>query len=199
MEKVCVFCGSSLGKNPKFRETASALGKFIVKENLELVYGGGNSGLMGTIANAVLENGGSVIGVIPEFLKDLEICHTGVSELIISKNMHERKSKMYELADFFIVLPGGIGTLDELAEIFTWSQLCLHKKACAVINIDGYYDDFLNFMKNSVKENFLKQEHLDMLIVDVSIESAIKKCRSFIHPEGIKKWVDEIKGKQSEK
>ncbi|MCL2144898.1 MAG: TIGR00730 family Rossman fold protein [Endomicrobia bacterium] len=194
MEKVCVFCGASLGRNKKFRETAVALGKLMAKENIELVYGGGSVGLMGVLADSVLESGGKVTGVIPEYLKRLEVCHNGVSELIITKNMHERKNKMYDLADYFLVLPGGIGTIDELAEVLTWSHLCIHKKACALININGYFDDFIRFLNKSVEENFFKREHMDILIITDSIEEAFEKCRSFVHPEGINKWVDEIKG-----
>jgi len=194
VEKVCVFCGASLGRNKKFRETAVALGKLMAKENIELVYGGGSVGLMGVLADSVLESGGKVTGVIPEYLKRLEVCHNGVSELIITKNMHERKNKMYDLADYFLVLPGGIGTIDELAEVLTWSHLCIHKKACALININGYFDDFIRFLNKSVEENFFKREHMDILIITDSIEEAFEKCRSFVHPEGINKWVDEIKG-----
>ena len=160
-ERIGVFCGSSFGKNNNFREVTRKLGKLIAKENIELVYGGGNSGLMGEIANSVLEVGGKVIGVIPESLKDLEMCHTGVSKLIITETMHQRKEKMYELADYFIVLPGGIGTIDEFTEVLTLSQLCVHNKACAVINIDGYFDDFLSFLNKTSEENFFKKEHLD--------------------------------------
>ncbi len=194
-ERIGVFCGSSFGKNKKFREVTRKLGKLIAKENIELVYGGGNSGLMGEIANSVLEVGGKVIGVIPESLKDLEMCHTGVSKLIITETMHQRKEKMYELADYFIVLPGGIGTIDEFTEVLTLSQLCVHNKACAVINIDGYFDDFLSFLNKTSEENFFKKEHLDLLIVETSLEKAIQKCRSFVHPNNIGKWVDEIKEK----
>lgn len=198
-EKVCVFCGSSFGKDKKFRETAVELGKLIAKEKAGLVYGGGSVGLMGALADSVLENGGKVTGIIPEHLKNLEVCHNGVTELVVTKDMHERKNRMYDLADYFLVLPGGIGTIDELAEVLTWSQLCIHKKACALININGYYDDFIRFLNKSVKENFFKQEHLDMLIITESLEEAFAKCRSFVHPEGISKWVDEIKGKSSGK
>jgi uncharacterized protein (TIGR00730 family) len=195
VEKVCVFCGASLGRDKKFRETAAALGKLAAKENIELVYGGGSVGLMGALADSALESGAKVTGVIPEYLKKLEVCHNGVNELLVTKNMHERKNKMYELADYFFVLPGGIGTIDELTEVLTWSQLCIHKKACAIININGYFDDFIKFLKKSVEENFFKQEHLDMLIITGSPEEALEKCRSFVHPEGILKWVEEIKGK----
>lgn len=188
-----MFCGSGLGNDKKFRETASDLGKLIAKENMELVYGGGSIGLMGVLADAVLENGGKVTGVIPEYLRNLEVCHNGLSELLVTESMHKRKNKMYELADYFLVLPGGIGTIDELAEVLTWSQLCIHRKACAIININGYYDDFIKFLKKSVEENFLKQEHLDMLIITDSLKEAFEKCRSFVHPEGIRKWVEEIK------
>lgn len=194
-EKLCLFCGSNTGKNKAFKETAYKLGKLIVKENLELVYGGGSSGLMGIVADSVLEDGGHVTGIIPEMLKDLEICHTGVTNLITSKNMHERKHKMYELADYFFILPGGIGTIDEFAEVLTWSQLCIHNKACALINTDGFFDSFLRFLNKTVEENFFKREHLDLLIVETSLEAALSKCRSFIHPNNMGKWIDEIKGK----
>jgi uncharacterized protein (TIGR00730 family) len=187
-EKVCVFCGASLGKDKKFRETAAELGRLIANENAELVYGGGNIGLMGVLANSVLENGGRVTGVIPQHLKELDVCHNGLSELAVTKNMHERKNTMYELADYFFVLPGGIGTIDELAEVITWSQLCIHKKACALINVNGYFDDFLNFLKKSVEEDFFRQEHFDMLIVTDLLQDAFKKCRSFVHPGKIDKW-----------
>lgn len=197
-ERAAVFCGSSFGKNKKFQEVAGELGRLLIKEKIELVYGGGNSGLMGEVANSVLELGGKVIGVIPEFLKELEICHTGVTELIISKTMHQRKQKMYELADYFIILPGGIGTIDEFAEVLTWSQLCIHKKACAVINTEGYFDGFLKFLNKTVEEGFFKKEHIDLLIVETSLEKALQKCRSFAHPGNIKKWVDEIKGTRGE-
>ena len=183
-----------MGNDKKFRETAAELGKLIAKENMKLVYGGGSIGLMGVLADSVLENGGRVTGVIPEYLRNLEVCHNGLSELLVTESMHKRKNKMYELADCFLVLPGGIGTIDELAEVFTWSQLCIHRKPCALININGYYDDFIKFLKKSVEENFLKQEHLDMLIITDSLEEAFEKCRSFVHPEGIRKWVEEIKG-----
>ncbi len=194
-ERVCVFCGASSGKNETFIKTAEELGRLIAVNNLELVYGGGNSGLMGTVANSVLRNGGRVTGVIPEFLKDLEVCHTGLSELIISDSMHQRKNKMYELADYFIVLPGGIGTIDELAEVLTWSQLCIHKKACALINVDGYFDGFLKFLGKAVEENFFKKDHLDLLIVETSVKTALEKCRSFVYPDNIADWVKEIKEK----
>ena len=195
MEKVCVFCGAALGKDNKFAETALLLGKLMAKQNMELVYGGGSVGLMGILADAVLENGGKVTGVIPEYLKELELCHNGISELFVTENMRERKNKMYELADYFLVLPGGIGTIDELTEVLTLSHLCIHKKACALININGYFDDFIRFLNKSVEENFFKREHMDILIITDSLEEAFEKCRSFVHPEGIHKWVDEIKGK----
>ena len=198
-ERVCVFCGASLGKEKKFENAAVDLGRLLAAEHIELVYGGGNAGLMGVLANSVLSSGGKVTGVITEYLKNLELCHNGVTELIVSKSMHDRKNTMYELSDYFIVLPGGIGTIDELSEVLTWSQLSIHKKACALINVGGYFDDFLSFLKRSVAENFFKQEHLNLLIVENSPEAAVKKCRSFIHPDGIKKWIDEIKGSSGER
>ncbi|AKL97686.1 TIGR00730 family Rossman fold protein [Endomicrobium proavitum] len=177
-ETAAVFCGSSEGKNPAFKAAAENLARIMAKENIELVYGGGNVGLMGVLASGVLKNGGRVTGVIPDFLKNLELAHTGLSELIISQSMHERKQKMYELADYFIVLPGGIGTIDEFAEVFTWSQLDLHKKPCALVNIAGYFDDLLKFFNNSVEETFLKKEHLNSVIIADSVETALEKCRA---------------------
>lgn len=198
-ERIAVFCGSSFGKDEAFKKSAYELGKLIAKENIELVYGAGNSGLMGILANTVLEYGGKVIGVIPEFLKDLEVCHTDITELIVSDTMHQRKNKMYELADYFFILPGGIGTLDEFAEVLTWSQLCIHNKPCALININAYYDKLLEFLNKMVEENFFRKEHLELLIVENSPERALQKSRSFIHSCDIVKWVDEIKGKSDAK
>lgn len=193
-EKVCVFCGSSFGKNKKFSEAAKELGKVIAKNNCDLVYGGGNIGLMGTVADSVLENGGKVYGVIPEFLERLEVSHKELSELIVTDSMHSRKNTMYELADYFIVLPGGLGTIEEMTEVLTWSQLSIHHKACALINIDGFFNNYLKFLDGCVKENFFRKEHFGLLIIEKEPKSALEKCRSFVHPKNLKKWVDEIKG-----
>ncbi|MCL2798923.1 MAG: TIGR00730 family Rossman fold protein [Endomicrobia bacterium] len=176
-ERICVFCGSSAGKNKVFIETAVELGRFITSEKMELIYGGGKTGLMGALADSVLESGGKVIGIIPEFLKKRELCHDGLSELIITDTMHARKNKMYALADYFLVLPGGIGTLDEFAETLTWSQLSLHRKPCALLNINGYYDYLLKFLDNMVAQNFFEKENLEYLIIDTSFEEILKKCR----------------------
>ncbi|MCL2335489.1 MAG: TIGR00730 family Rossman fold protein [Endomicrobia bacterium] len=178
-ERACVFCGASSGRNKNFQKTSKELGKLLAKEKIDLVYGGGNSGLMGALANSVLTNGGKVIGVIPEFLKKFEACHSGLSELIVTESMHKRKEKMYSLADYFIILPGGIGTIDEFSEIFTWSQLCLHSKACALLNVDGYYDAFLDFLNKAVEENFISMEHFSSLIVCTMPDEVLKKCRDF--------------------
>ena len=151
MKNICVFCGSSLGSDTIFRESAEELGALIAKHNFRLVYGGGNIGLMGAIADSVLDNGGQVIGVIPDFLLKREVGHTNLTELIITESMHERKLKMAELADAFIAMPGGYGTLEELAEITTWVQLELMKKPIGVLNVNGFYDHLfeqINYMKH---------------------------------------------------
>ncbi|MDR1696124.1 MAG: TIGR00730 family Rossman fold protein [Endomicrobium sp.] len=178
-ERICVFCGSNSGKSKIFKETAVALGRLIASEKMELVYGGGKAGLMGSIADSVLENGGKVTGVIPEFLKKRELCHTGLSELIITGTMHARKNKMYELSDYFLVLPGGIGTLDEFAETLTWSQLSIHRKPCALLNVNGYYDSLLRFLDNMVDQNFFEKESREYLITGVCPEEILKKFRNF--------------------
>ncbi|MCL2485671.1 MAG: TIGR00730 family Rossman fold protein [Endomicrobia bacterium] len=181
-KRICVFCGSNNGKDKIFRETAIELGRLIAFEKMELVYGGGKAGLMGAVADSVLENGGKVIGIIPDFLKARELCHTRLSELIITDTMHDRKSKMYALADYFLVLPGGIGTLDEFAETLTWSQLSIHGKPCGLLNVNGYYDYLLKFMDNMVTQNFFEKENLEHLIVDTSSEKILEKFHSFRKP-----------------
>jgi len=176
-EKVGVFCGSSLGENSAYEKAAKKLGRLIAENNIELVYGGGKVGLMGALADSVLQNGGKVTGVIPCFMKDLDLNHHNLSELIVSEGMHQRKQKMYELADYFFVLPGGIGTVDEFSEVFTWLQLALHKKPCVLANIEGYFDDLICFLQKANEEKFLHGQHLDLLIIEEDIETAFNRVR----------------------
>ena len=180
LQTLAVFCGSSTGTNPRLAEGAEELGAAMAEKHLSLVYGGGNRGLMGIVAQSLYERGGNVIGVLPEALnrKDVRL-HTVENELIIVPTMHERKAKMYSLADAFIALPGGIGTLEELLEIFTWLQLGYHQKPVAILNLAGFYDQLLDFLSYSVQQGFLKQDHLNALIVDQDIDSLLEKLEEW--------------------
>ena len=162
---ICIFCGSSPGKNPIYIQDARDLGRLIATKGHGVVYGGANIGLMGAIADAVLEHGGKVTGVIPAFLVDYEIAHRGISELIVVGSMHDRKKRMADHADAFIAMPGGWGTLDELAEMLTWKQLHLISKPIGILNTNGFFDPLLQAMKQMADEGFLKHEQLDMLVV----------------------------------
>ncbi len=163
MKKLCIFCGSASGNTVAYRELARAVGVLLAKNNIGLVYGGATIGVMGAVADAVLENGGVVIGVIPKTLVDYEIAHKGLTELHIVEDMHQRKKLMYESSDAFLSLPGGMGTLDEMFEILTWSQLKLHSKPCFIYNFQGFYDSLLAFLNHANAEGFIKGEHLSLL------------------------------------
>lgn len=180
LQTLAVFCGSSTGTNPRMAEGAEELGAAMAKKHLSLVYGGGNRGLMGIVAQSLYDRGGNVIGVLPEALnrKDVRL-HTVENELIIVPTMHERKAKMYSLADAFIALPGGIGTLEEILEIFTWLQLGYHQKPVAILNLAGFYDQLLDFLSYCVTQGFLKQNHLDALIVEQDIDLLFEKLASW--------------------
>jgi hypothetical protein len=164
INKVCVYCGSSPGRNPDFIQSARAMGAELANRNITLVYGGGRSGLMGEVARAALDNGGQVIGVIPKALEVQELAFREVTELHVVNSMHERKALMAELSDGFVALPGGYGTLEELFEVLTWVQLGFHTKPCGVLNIDHYYDHLLEFLDNSVSEQFIHQPHRDLIM-----------------------------------
>ncbi|OEY93433.1 Rossman fold protein, TIGR00730 family [Acinetobacter proteolyticus] len=173
MNSICVFCGSSLGNDPIYQQMAEATGQAIAAQGQTLVYGGGRSGLMGVVANSALQAGGRVIGVIPEALVDRELAHTGLTELHIVKNMHERKTKMAELSDAFVALPGGAGTLEEIFEQWTWSQLGIHQKPCAFLNVDGFYEDLIRMIQGSVERGFSQERFVDKLIVAGQIEDVL--------------------------
>ncbi|MDR1940869.1 MAG: TIGR00730 family Rossman fold protein [Endomicrobium sp.] len=174
MKRVCVFCGSSIGNNPSFQKSAEEFGKLIASFEYELIYGGGKAGLMGVLADSVLSNGGKVTGIIPDFLKKHELAHKGVSKLIVADSMHSRKKKMYDMADCFIALPGGIGTMDELCEILTWQQLKIVNKPTAILNIDGYFDNLTGFFKKIAACGFIEKEFLKRLIVSKSAKTIFK-------------------------
>jgi uncharacterized protein (TIGR00730 family) len=167
--RLCVYCGSSSGTDAIYSQAATELGRVLAERGIELVYGGSCRGLMGSVADAVLQAGGRVTGVIPEGLMALEIAHRGLTNLHIVKSMHERKALMTELADGFLVLPGAWGTLDELCEAATWAQLGIHNKPCGLWNINGYWDSFLEFLQNAVAQGFLKQAHYEMLRVSTDL------------------------------
>jgi len=173
--RVAVYCGSADGSNPAFRAEATALGKAIAAAGLGLVYGGANIGLMGAVADAALAGGGEVIGVLPEVLAGKEIAHEGLTALELVPTMHERKARMAELADAFLVLPGGYGTLDELMEAVTWAQLGLHSKPCILINTAGYWDGLLAFLDTAVAAGFLKPENRNSLWVAGGAEEALRQ------------------------
>jgi uncharacterized protein (TIGR00730 family) len=178
VNRVAVYCGSVDGNNPAFLAEASALGKAIAAAGLGLVYGGANIGLMGAVADAVLGSGAEVIGILPKVLTGKEIAHTGLTSLELVPTMHERKARMAELADAFLVLPGGYGTLDELMEAVTWAQLGLHAKPCILVNTAGYWDGLLAFLDNTVAAGFLKAKNRQLLLVAPNAADAVRMAVS---------------------
>ena len=183
MKRIAVFCGSSEGATPAYIAAAKELGKTLADQNLTLVYGGASVGLMGAVANGAMQAGGHVIGVMPDFLEKREIAHSHVSELIVVSSMHERKAKMADLADGFVVLPGGPGTLEEFFEIFTWAQLGLHQKPLGILNIEGYYDLLVNLFDHMADERFMHEKYRTMALVDADPASLLDKFRQYEAPE----------------
>ncbi|MEG1590069.1 TIGR00730 family Rossman fold protein [Chryseobacterium sp.] len=188
MKSITVFCGSSFGSDEIYKEQATLLGQTLAKENIQLIYGGANVGLMGAVADGVLEKGGKAIGVLPHFLQSKEIAHNNLTELILVETMHERKTKMNELCDGVIVLPGGYGTLEEFFEMITWAQLGLHKKPIAILNIDGFYDDLIKLVQTMVDKGFLKHINQEMLLVSDSIDQLLEKMKNYQAPT-VGKWI----------
>lgn len=182
---VCVYCGSSVGNNPVFADAARSLGRKLVEQNLSLVYGGGHVGLMGIVADAVLDAGGEVTGVIPKALMDSEVGHERLTRLFVVKDMHERKALMAEHAHGFIAMPGGIGTLEELFEALTWAQLGFHEKPVGLLNVDGFYDKLIEFLKQLTSQGFLRTEHRDLLIVQAEPDALITQLKKFTMPAGV--------------
>lgn len=182
MQNIAVFCGSSEGFNEVYREVAYGLGAMLAERGIGLVYGGGKVGLMGAVADGVLDNGGKVTGVIPFFLQTKEVAHEGFTDLIVTETMHERKVKMYELCDGVITLPGGWGTMDELFEMLTWGQLGLHKKPIAMLNVNGYYDSLKVLVNNMVQEGFLNENTAEILFTSDSIEELFTMMDAYEPP-----------------
>jgi uncharacterized protein (TIGR00730 family) len=189
MKRVTVFCGSSKGNEDKYILQATRLGQILAKQNIELVYGGASVGLMGAVANGVLSEGGKVIGVLPRFLRAKEIAHEELTELILVESMHERKTKMNELCDGVIALPGGFGTLEEFFEMLTWAQLGLHKKPVAILNIEGFYDSLTTLVQTMVDKGFLKETNQQMLLMSNNIEDLLVKMRNYV-PPAVGKWIN---------
>ena len=189
MKRVCVFCGSSPGARASYRDAAVRLGAAIARRGLGLVYGGAHVGLMGVVADAALAARGEVVGVLPRALEARELAHRGLSELHVVESMHERKALMAELSDCFIALPGGVGTLEETFEAWTWTQLGLHAKPCALLDVDGYYAPLQTFLDGAVTERFVRSEHRAMLLVDDDPERLLDALERWRAPV-VEKWLD---------
>ena len=187
MYSICIFCGSSAGRNSSYKKAAAELGRLLVDKKITLVYGGGNIGLMGEIAQSVISNGGKAIGVIPQFLVEKELVYTNLTKIHVVDSMHDRKAMMVELADAFIAMPGGFGTLEETVEVLTWAQLGLHRKPIGLLNIDGYYDYLNDFFEHMVTEGFLMHEHKEMLLICNEPAAMLDSLTHFVLPN-VDKW-----------
>jgi uncharacterized protein (TIGR00730 family) len=187
--RLCIFCGSSPGARPDYAAATEELAQLLARRGIGVVYGGASVGLMGLLADSALAAGGEVVGVIPAALEAKELAHTGLTDLHVVGSMHERKALMAELSDGFIALPGGSGTLEELFEVFTWSQLGLHRKACALLNVAGYYDGLEAFLDHAVRERFLRAEHRAMLLCEDTPPAVLDALERF-EPAVVDKWLD---------
>ncbi len=179
MKRICVFCGSSPGKKPEYLQMARQLGELLVEKRLGLVYGGGNVGMMGEIARIMMDKGAEVIGVIPKFLAEKEVAFRDITQLHVVDSMHERKAMMAELSDAFIALPGGLGTLEEIFEVFTWAQLGIHEKPCGLLNVCGYYDPILSFINRAIEEQFIKAEYRGIVEIEEQPTTLLRKFENF--------------------
>ncbi|MBC3414049.1 TIGR00730 family Rossman fold protein [Pseudomonas sp. SWRI107] len=189
VRSVCVFCGASTGANPAYRDAAIALGQAIAQRGLKLVYGGGAVGLMGIVANAAMAAGGEVVGIIPQSLLDAEVGHKGLTRLEVVDGMHARKARMAELSDAFIALPGGLGTLEELFEVWTWGQLGYHAKPLGLLDVNGFYEKLGGFLDHVVEEGFVRPQHRAMLQLAQQPDELLDAMDSFVAPV-VPKWVD---------
>jgi uncharacterized protein (TIGR00730 family) len=189
MNRLCVYCGSNFGSEPSYREAAQELARLLAARGIGIVYGGGDVGLMGAVADAAMAAGGAVTGVIPQALMDREVGHRGLTELHVVGSMHERKMKMADLSDAFVALPGGIGTLEEIIEVFTWSQLGLHAKPCALLNTGGYWDPLVGALDRMVEAGFLRPAHRHLLVVASEPEELLGALAAW-EPPTVHKWLD---------
>ena len=197
MKRICVFCGSNAGSNPIYRAEAEKLGRLLAVRGIELVYGAGNVGLMGAVADACLEAGGTVIGVIPEALMGKEVAgravdHRALTRIEVVDSMHTRKARMAELADGFIALPGGFGTFEEFCEVLTWGQLGFHVKPMGLLNVQGFYDPLLALFDHAVGEGFLRPQNRAMVLAETDIEQLLARMTTY-RPEPVSKWLKEEK------
>jgi uncharacterized protein (TIGR00730 family) len=188
IKRVCVFCGSSLGARPTYAAAAAALAQSLVARGITIVYGGGNVGLMGILADTARAAGGEVVGVIPRGLVAKEVAHTGLADLRVVESMHERKALMAELSDAFIAMPGGYGTFEEFCEILTWTQLGLHRKPCGILNVEGYYDHLLQMFDHAVAEQFVKPVHREMFIAHAEPQALVERLLTHRVP-AVDKWL----------
>lgn len=189
MKSICVYCGSSIGSSPSLADAARELGQTLAASNLELIYGGGRVGLMGVLADAVLEAGGRVQGVIPQALADREVAHAGLTQLHVVDTMHQRKAMMAELSDGFIALPGGLGTFEELFEIWTWAQLGMHTKPIGLLNVASYFDLLLQFLDHATSQQLLKPVHRNLLLVSSRPDALLSQMQTAA-PVRTPKWID---------
>ena len=190
MKRVCVFCGSSSGVRPAYRAAAEELGRTLAARGIGLVYGGARVGLMGTVADAVINARGQVIGVIPEALVAKEVAHTGLTELRVVRSMHERKAVMADLSDGFVAIPGGWGTLEEFFEVLTWGQLGLHQKPCGLLNVEEYFDGLLTFADRMIEEGFVRRENAAMISVSSDPATLLDLLAAYTPPRSVEKWID---------
>lgn len=188
INSICIYCGSSPGRLEAYGSTAGALAKSLVSRNIRLVYGGAGIGIMGIVADQVLKLGGQVVGVIPKALAHKEVAHKNLTQLHVTQSMHERKLLMADLSDGFIALPGGIGTLEELFEIWTWAQLGFHQKPCGLLNVEGYYDSLITFLDHVLAEQFVKKHHHSMLIVETHPDTLLDRYVNY-QPPVVRHWV----------
>jgi len=189
MKRVCVFCGSSPGNDPVYLASAKEVGRALARRGLGLVYGGGSVGLMGALADAALEAGGEVVGVIPKALQLRELAHAGLTSLHVVSSMHERKAKMAELAHAFMALPGGMGTLEEFAEVLTWAQLGLHARPCGLLDVGGYYRPLISFFDRAVEQGFVREEHRKLVLVADRPDALLDQFLAW-KPPAVEKWID---------
>lgn len=189
IRSICIYCGSNPGTRPEYIEQAQVFARMLARRGIRVVYGGASVGIMGAIADAALAEGGIVVGVIPQSLVDREVAHDGLTQLIVTSSMHERKARMADLSDAFVALPGGIGTLEEIFEIWTWSQLGLHEKPCGLLNIGGYYDSLERFLDETVVNGFLGSGHRSMLLTADTGETLLSAFEAY-EPPSVVKWVE---------
>jgi hypothetical protein len=188
MDRICVYCGSSPGRLPEYSDAARMLGHELAARKLGLVYGGASVGVMGAVADAILEKGGEAIGVIPFALATREVAHSGLDDLFVVDSMHERKAKMAELSDGFIALPGGWGTIEEIFEMLTWAQLGFHQKPCGLLNIAGYYDQLFAFLEHAIDQRFVREEYRPMIMMEETASDLLDRYQQYQAPS-VRKWI----------